>query len=50
MKFGTWTFTGFYVDIRQLPENEVVIVPDPEDDKKTVEFLEIGMDLSYFYR
>uniref|UniRef100_A0A8R1DFQ4 Neur_chan_LBD domain-containing protein n=1 Tax=Caenorhabditis japonica TaxID=281687 RepID=A0A8R1DFQ4_CAEJA len=47
MKFGTWTYTGRYVDLKQLPQEDVVtIIKDGSD----VEFMQQGMDLSFFYR
>lgn len=39
MKFGAWSYTGYYVDLRQLDETG-----------KAVEDKEVGMDLSFFYR
>uniref|UniRef100_A0AC35U462 Neur_chan_LBD domain-containing protein n=1 Tax=Rhabditophanes sp. KR3021 TaxID=114890 RepID=A0AC35U462_9BILA len=48
MKFGAWSYTGFYVDLRQLPREEVVSKQD--NDGGDVEFLERGMDLSFFYK
>uniref|UniRef100_A0A0N4ZHX7 Neur_chan_LBD domain-containing protein n=1 Tax=Parastrongyloides trichosuri TaxID=131310 RepID=A0A0N4ZHX7_PARTI len=48
MKFGAWSYTGFYVDLRQLPREDVTILKDKEGGD--VEFLERGMDLSFFYK
>uniref|UniRef100_A0A1I7SB01 Neur_chan_memb domain-containing protein n=2 Tax=Bursaphelenchus xylophilus TaxID=6326 RepID=A0A1I7SB01_BURXY len=39
MKFGAWSYTGFYVDLRQA-----------DDNGTTVEVKENGMDLSFFYK
>lgn len=66
MKFGTWTYTGRYVDLKQLPQGkfswaetilflylgllvteEVVTITKDDND---VEFMQQGMDLSFFYR
>ncbi|CAB3399887.1 unnamed protein product [Caenorhabditis bovis] len=47
MKFGTWTYTGRYVDLKQLPKEEVVTITKEGND---VEFMQQGMDLSFFYR
>ncbi|CAJ0923110.1 unnamed protein product, partial [Mesorhabditis belari] len=47
MKFGTWTYTGKYVDLRQLPKEKVHITIDDKNDE--VEHLALGMDLSFFY-
>ncbi|KFD67489.1 hypothetical protein M514_11378, partial [Trichuris suis] len=47
MKFGMWTYIGTVVDMRQLPEERVIEVVRGD---KTVHFLEVGMDLSYYYR
>ncbi|CAJ0609539.1 unnamed protein product [Cylicocyclus nassatus] len=47
MKFGTWTYTGRYVDLKQLPKEDVVTV---QMDGNDVEFMQRGMDLSFFYR
>ncbi|UMM44038.1 hypothetical protein L5515_019308 [Caenorhabditis briggsae] len=47
MKFGTWTYTGRYVDLKQLPQEEVVTITKDGSD---VEFMQQGMDLSFFYR
>ncbi|KAI6186956.1 hypothetical protein M3Y98_00189500 [Aphelenchoides besseyi] len=41
MKFGAWSYTGFYVDLRQLPK---------DSDGSDVEVMENGMDLSFFYK
>ncbi|PAV59737.1 hypothetical protein WR25_23714 [Diploscapter pachys] len=46
MKFGTWTYTGRYVDLKQLPKEEVVLKKKGDDD---IEYMEKGMDLSFFY-
>ncbi|CEF60228.1 Nicotinic acetylcholine receptor family and Neurotransmitter-gated ion-channel transmembrane domain and Neurotransmitter-gated ion-channel family and Neurotransmitter-gated ion-channel ligand-binding domain and Nicotinic acetylcholine-gated receptor, transmembrane domain-containing protein [Strongyloides ratti] len=48
MKFGAWSYTGFYVDLRQLPREEVRILKDK--DGSDIEYLERGMDLSFFYK
>uniref|UniRef100_A0A0N5C4N5 Neur_chan_LBD domain-containing protein n=2 Tax=Strongyloides papillosus TaxID=174720 RepID=A0A0N5C4N5_STREA len=48
MKFGAWSYTGFYVDLRQLPREEVTILKDK--DGSDIEYLERGMDLSFFYK
>ncbi|KAE9412740.1 hypothetical protein Angca_005468, partial [Angiostrongylus cantonensis] len=47
MKFGTWTYTGRYVDLKQLPKEGVVTV---RMDGNDVEYMQRGMDLSFFYR
>ncbi|VDP15076.1 unnamed protein product [Soboliphyme baturini] len=47
MKFGMWSYGGMFVDMRQLPEN---MIKEVVKDDNVVEFLETGMDLSYFYR
>ncbi|PIO76186.1 Cation transporter family protein, partial [Teladorsagia circumcincta] len=47
MKFGTWTYTGRYVDLKQLPKEDVVTVQMEGND---VEYMQQGMDLSFFYR
>ncbi|CAI4224881.1 unnamed protein product [Auanema sp. JU1783] len=47
MKFGTWTYTGRYVDLKQLPKEDVKVI---QKDGAEVEFMERGMDLSFFYR
>ncbi|CAD5214592.1 unnamed protein product [Bursaphelenchus okinawaensis] len=39
MKFGAWSYTGFYVDLRQV-----------NDNGSAVEIKENGMDLSFFYK
>lgn len=63
MKFGAWSYTGYYVDLRQLPRGlshdsstfaalslieEVTIKKD--EDGSDIEFIENGMDLSFFYK
>ncbi|KAE9548540.1 hypothetical protein FO519_008254 [Halicephalobus sp. NKZ332] len=48
MKFGLWSFTGHYVDMKQLPAEKVKIAQD--EDGSDVEFLEDGMDLSFYYK
>ncbi|CAI5454674.1 unnamed protein product [Caenorhabditis angaria] len=48
MKFGTWTYTGQYVDLKQLPKEQVVIEKSSTADEQ-VEGIEQGMDLSFFY-
>jgi nicotinic acetylcholine receptor len=40
MKFGAWSYTGYYVDLRQLPKDK---------DGADVETMENGMDLSFYY-
>uniref|UniRef100_A0A0N4W8U4 Neur_chan_LBD domain-containing protein n=1 Tax=Haemonchus placei TaxID=6290 RepID=A0A0N4W8U4_HAEPC len=47
MKFGTWTYTGRYVDLKQLPKEDVITV---EVEGNDVEYMQRGMDLSFFYR
>ncbi|KRY18544.1 Acetylcholine receptor subunit alpha-like 1 [Trichinella patagoniensis] len=47
MKFGLWSYFGAFVDMRQLPEE---LVKEVVTDEKTVHVLEVGMDLSYFYK
>ncbi|KAF8354284.1 acr-12 [Pristionchus pacificus] len=47
MKFGTWTYTGRYVDLKQLPKEEVTNKTDEEGND--IEFMQHGMDLSFFY-
>ncbi|KJH40592.1 putative acetylcholine receptor subunit alpha-type unc-38 [Dictyocaulus viviparus] len=47
MKFGTWTYTGRYVDLKQLPKEDVITV---RMDGNDVEYMQRGMDLSFFYR
>ncbi|VDM64670.1 unnamed protein product [Angiostrongylus costaricensis] len=47
MKFGTWTYTGRYVDLKQLPKEGVVTM---RMDGNDVEYMQRGMDLSFFYR
>lgn len=47
MKFGIWTYTGDYVDLRQIPQEDVVM---STEDGLDVEFMENGMDLSFYYR
>ncbi|WKY17308.1 hypothetical protein Q1695_001704 [Nippostrongylus brasiliensis] len=47
MKFGTWTYTGRYVDLKQLPKEDVITIQMEGSD---VEFMQRGMDLSFFYR
>uniref|UniRef100_A0A1I7ZVN6 Neur_chan_LBD domain-containing protein n=1 Tax=Steinernema glaseri TaxID=37863 RepID=A0A1I7ZVN6_9BILA len=48
MKFGAWSYTGYYVDLRQLPSDQVMVTKD--SDGSDVEFMENGMDLSFFYK
>ncbi|KAK0397034.1 hypothetical protein QR680_001950 [Steinernema hermaphroditum] len=48
MKFGAWSYTGYYVDLRQLPSDQVILTKD--SDGSDVEFMENGMDLSFFYK
>uniref|UniRef100_A0A915CYE9 Uncharacterized protein n=1 Tax=Ditylenchus dipsaci TaxID=166011 RepID=A0A915CYE9_9BILA len=48
MKFGAWSYTGFYVDLRQLPHEKVITSKD--SDGSDIQFMENGMDLSFFYR
>uniref|UniRef100_A0A158P7G4 Neur_chan_LBD domain-containing protein n=1 Tax=Angiostrongylus cantonensis TaxID=6313 RepID=A0A158P7G4_ANGCA len=56
MKFGTWTYTGRYVDLKQLPKgipqktgtNKGVVTV--RMDGNDVEYMQRGMDLSFFYR
>uniref|UniRef100_A0AC35FNW9 Uncharacterized protein n=1 Tax=Panagrolaimus sp. PS1159 TaxID=55785 RepID=A0AC35FNW9_9BILA len=47
MKFGAWSYTGMYVDMRHLSGDKVVT---KDVDGADVELLENGMDLSFFYR
>ncbi|KAI6233564.1 hypothetical protein M3Y99_00891800 [Aphelenchoides fujianensis] len=42
MKFGAWSYTGFYVDLRQIKPKE--------SEDSDGEFMENGMDLSFFYK
>ncbi|KAI1729880.1 neurotransmitter-gated ion-channel ligand binding domain-containing protein [Ditylenchus destructor] len=48
MKFGAWSYTGFYVDLRQLPHENVIMTKD--SDGSDIQFMENGMDLSFFYK
>uniref|UniRef100_A0A914RUA6 Neurotransmitter-gated ion-channel ligand-binding domain-containing protein n=1 Tax=Parascaris equorum TaxID=6256 RepID=A0A914RUA6_PAREQ len=48
MKFGAWSYTGYYVDLKQLPKDQVVNGTDKYG--QDVETMEMGMDLSFFYR
>ncbi|VDK46877.1 unnamed protein product [Anisakis simplex] len=48
MKFGAWTYTGYAVDLKQLPKDQVVNGTD--NYGQDVETMETGMDLSFFYR
>ncbi|KAL3981855.1 Neurotransmitter-gated ion-channel ligand binding domain family protein [Acanthocheilonema viteae] len=48
MKFGTWSYTGYYVDLKQLPQDQVISGIDKYG--QNVETMKIGMDLSFFYQ
>uniref|UniRef100_A0A7E4UXN2 Neurotransmitter-gated ion-channel ligand-binding domain-containing protein n=1 Tax=Panagrellus redivivus TaxID=6233 RepID=A0A7E4UXN2_PANRE len=48
MKFGAWSYTGMYVDIHHINEEKTIMTTDANGGD--VEFLETGMDLSFFYR
>ncbi|MFH4973834.1 hypothetical protein AB6A40_000543 [Gnathostoma spinigerum] len=48
MKFGAWSYTGFYVDLKQLPRDQAVNGTDKYGQE--AEIMESGMDLSFFYR
>jgi hypothetical protein len=44
MKFGAWSYTGYYVDLRQI---DMSFGQNQLSDK---EEMENGMDLSFFYQ
>ncbi|KAK6110079.1 Neurotransmitter-gated ion-channel ligand binding domain family protein [Brugia pahangi] len=48
MKFGAWSYTGYYVDLKQLPQDQVMNGIDIYG--QDVETMKIGMDLSFFYQ
>uniref|UniRef100_A0A914GQE7 Uncharacterized protein n=1 Tax=Globodera rostochiensis TaxID=31243 RepID=A0A914GQE7_GLORO len=48
MKFGAWSYTGFYVDLRQLPRDQIELRHSEKDEE--YEYMENGMDLSFFHR
>ncbi|CAG9537211.1 unnamed protein product [Cercopithifilaria johnstoni] len=48
MKFGAWSYTGYYVDLKQLPQDQVMNGKDKYG--QDVETMKIGMDLSFFYQ
>ncbi|KAM3726973.1 Acetylcholine receptor subunit beta-like [Dirofilaria immitis] len=48
MKFGAWSYTGYYVDLKQLPQDQVMKGIDKYG--QDVETMKIGMDLSFFYQ
>ncbi|EJW81169.1 hypothetical protein WUBG_07920 [Wuchereria bancrofti] len=48
MKFGAWSYTGYYVDLKQLPQDQVMNGIDKYG--QDVETMKIGMDLSFFYQ
>ncbi|EFO23093.1 acetylcholine receptor protein [Loa loa] len=48
MKFGAWSYTGYYVDLKQLPQDQVMSGIDKYG--QDVETMKIGMDLSFFYQ
>uniref|UniRef100_A0A183CAT7 Nicotinic acetylcholine receptor alpha subunit n=1 Tax=Globodera pallida TaxID=36090 RepID=A0A183CAT7_GLOPA len=48
MKFGAWSYTGFYVDLRQLPRDQIELRHSEKDGE--YEYMENGMDLSFFHR
>uniref|UniRef100_A0A0R3S0J7 Neur_chan_LBD domain-containing protein n=1 Tax=Elaeophora elaphi TaxID=1147741 RepID=A0A0R3S0J7_9BILA len=48
MKFGAWSYTGYYVDLKQLPQDQVMNGVDKYGQE--VETMKIGMDLSFFYQ
>ncbi|KAL3097033.1 hypothetical protein niasHS_002749 [Heterodera schachtii] len=48
MKFGAWSYTGFYVDLRQLPRDQIEVRHSEKEGD--YEYMENGMDLSFFHR
>uniref|UniRef100_A0A915PF19 Neurotransmitter-gated ion-channel ligand-binding domain-containing protein n=1 Tax=Setaria digitata TaxID=48799 RepID=A0A915PF19_9BILA len=48
MKFGAWSYTGYYVDLKQLPQDQIINGIDKYG--QDVETMNIGMDLSFFYQ
>lgn len=48
MKFGMWSYTGSFVDMRQLPEDKSYYAGLDKDGHPR-HVIDIGMDLSYFY-
>lgn len=42
VQFGAWSYTGYYVDLRQIDMSS--------PNKEPSETLENGMDLSFFYK
>uniref|UniRef100_A0A5S6R535 Neurotransmitter-gated ion-channel ligand-binding domain-containing protein n=1 Tax=Trichuris muris TaxID=70415 RepID=A0A5S6R535_TRIMR len=49
MKFGGWTYNGFYLDMRQIETNGRTVVYTRDETGRKVWRLKEGMDLSYFY-
>ncbi|VDN57470.1 unnamed protein product [Dracunculus medinensis] len=47
MKFGTWSYTGSDVDLKQLPKE---VINGTDKHGQNVEIMEKGMDLSFFYQ
>ncbi|VDN01549.1 unnamed protein product [Thelazia callipaeda] len=47
MKFGAWSYTGYYVDLKQLPLDQ--IMNETDVNGQDVETMQVGMDLSFFY-
>ncbi|KAL1226707.1 Acetylcholine receptor subunit alpha-like [Trichinella spiralis] len=49
MKFGGWTYNGFYLDMRQIPTSGHNLINTADEFGRNVWRLHEGMDLSYFY-
>ncbi|KFD50564.1 hypothetical protein M514_08513, partial [Trichuris suis] len=49
MKFGGWTYNGFYLDMRQIATDGRTLVHTRDETGNKVWRLQQGMDLSYFY-
>uniref|UniRef100_A0A914UJK7 Neurotransmitter-gated ion-channel ligand-binding domain-containing protein n=1 Tax=Plectus sambesii TaxID=2011161 RepID=A0A914UJK7_9BILA len=51
LKFGGWTYNGFFLDLQQIPSKPGDVVETKYDEKgNEYQYLEQGMDLSFFYR
>ncbi|VDD88373.1 unnamed protein product [Enterobius vermicularis] len=47
MKFGIWTYTGYYIDLKQINKDQVKNETDKNGEE--AEVVHVGMDLSFYY-
>jgi hypothetical protein len=58
MKFGAWSYTGNYVDLHLIRHNDrgekdehsSAMQQQQEHEEQEEEYMEMGMDLSFFYK